>query len=256
MNDDFLYKYQKAPRREFAAGLYKRISKPMKTTTRTQSLRSFALALSLVMLIGAGFLFSPSTGALADSLVRRFGVFTFVQAPPEPKAISNETYGPQVAGSQQKNDAIQDQRDPLKKQPGTGENATATYAQDAAAASQLAGFAVLAPIYIPDGYTLENASGEWAVLHENDEVRTSITYAGPDESSFLTIEQLQHQPGQSKQVESQQIVDVTVRGQPGAWLPEHQKNLLVWEEDGVTYLVVSHGLPLEEVVKVAESLER
>ncbi len=39
MNDDFLYKFRKPPRREYAAALYQRISKPMHTNSRTSILR-------------------------------------------------------------------------------------------------------------------------------------------------------------------------------------------------------------------------
>jgi hypothetical protein len=41
----------------------------------------------------------------------------------------------------------------------------------------------------------------------------------------------------------------------GAWLPNSpRKNILVWEENGITYMAISNGLTLEEVLKVAKSL--
>jgi len=258
MNDDFLYKFHKAPRREFAASLYERIAKPMKTTARTQSFRSIALALSMVMVIVTVLLFSPATRALADDILRQFGNLIFVQAPPAPKPLLNDTTGQQVAGGPEKKDPVQDQAEQLKTQSLANENASASYAQDASAASQLAGFNVLAPAYLPDGYRIEsseNTSGDWTILHENSEVRSSISYENQAEDSFLTIEEFKHQQGESKTVESAEIVDVTVRGQSGAWMPDNpRKNLLVWEEDGITYLVISNHLSLDEILKVAESL--
>lgn len=253
MNDDFLHQFQKAPRSEFAASLYERISDPMKSTSRTHSLRSAALAVSMVLLIAAAFLLAPTTRAFAQDLLHQFGAFIFVQAPPEPKPLTGETSGQQAAGLEKK-DLVQDQAEQSPKKPGANENSTASYAQDATAASQLAGFPVLAPAYLPEGYGIESTSAAWTVLHENSEVRASISYGNQDESSFLTVEELKHQPGESKTVESQQIVDVTVRGQSGVWVPDHQKNLLVWEENGITYLVISNQLSLDEVLKVAESL--
>ncbi len=54
-----------------------------------------------------------------------------------------------------------------------------------------------------------------------------------------------------------EIQDVTVRGQPGAWMPtDGGKNMLAWEENGITYMIVSNKLPEDEVLKVAESLGR
>ena len=257
MNDNFLHQFHKAPRREFAASLYERISKPMKTTTRTRSLRTTALALSMILvLMVASFLF-PTTRALADNIMRQFGVYIFVQATPEPKPIQSDTTGQQTADNPEKKDPSQDQASQLKNQAGANHGATASYAQDAAAASQLAGFGVLSPAYLPDGYQPEDISKVWTVIHEASEVRASISYKGQEESSFLTIEEFQHQPGQSKLVESQEIVDVTVRGQSGVWVPDgHTKNLLVWEKNGITYLVISHDLSLDEVLKVAESLRQ
>jgi hypothetical protein len=254
MNDDFLYKFHKAPRREFAAKLYERISKPMKTTSRIKPIRSAAMAVVLLLVIGATLYFAPATRALADSIIHQFGAFLFVQAPPEPKPLQNEMAAKQPSDGQEKKDPLLDQAEQSKEQSKAGARATVGYARDASAASQLSGFTVLAPSYLPDGYQIESASEAWTVLHESNEVRTSVSYGNQDESSFLTIEQLKHQPGESKQVESLEITDVIVRGQPGIWVPDHQKNLLVWEENGITYLVISNTLPLEEVLNVAESL--
>jgi hypothetical protein len=254
MSDDFLHQFQKAPQREFAASLYERISNPMKITSRTRSLRSAVLAASVVMMIGAAFFLSPASRAFAQDLLHQFGAFIFVQAPPEPKPLTGDASGQQAAGLVKKN-LVQDQAEHLQKQPGANENSTASYAQDATAASQLTGFPVLAPAYLPDGYRIEDTSAAWTVLHENGEVRASISYGTQDESSFLTVEQLIHRPGESKAVESQEIVDVTVQGLPGIWMPDNpRKSMLVWDENGITYLIISNQLSLDEVLKVAESL--
>ena len=59
-------------------------------------------------------------------------------------------------------------------------------------------------------------------------------------------------------IDHYQIVEVTVRGHSGVWLPETPapdgNNALVWEENGITYSLISDALSLEEMLQVAESL--
>jgi len=116
MNDDFLCKFHNAPRREFAASLYEWISKPVRNPSRIQTFRSMALAVSLVMLVGAVLFFLPATRSLADSIIRQFGSLIFVQATPEPKPITNETTRQQVVDSSGKKETMQDQAAESKKQ--------------------------------------------------------------------------------------------------------------------------------------------
>jgi hypothetical protein len=56
MNDDYLTRFRKPPRPEFAAELYGRISKPMYTQSKIPSLRFAALSISLliVSILAAG----------------------------------------------------------------------------------------------------------------------------------------------------------------------------------------------------------
>ena len=269
MNDDFLHTFHKAPRREFAANLYQkiskqkiskqRISKPMNTTSRIRSFRFATLAFSLVVLIAAAMIFSPATRALADTIIHQFGAMIFVQAAPEPKA-PDAAAGQQAVDNAEKKDPAQDQAQAEQsKAQGPSNDASAAYAQDVAAASELSGFTVLAPAYLPDGYvsTRDSAAGEWTILYGNGDVRASISYQDPTGERFLTIEQISNQERESKTVESPKIVDVTVRGQAGVWLPNGpRKNILVWDENGITYMMISDHLTLDEVLKVAESLGR
>ena len=65
------------------------------------------------------------------------------------------------------------------------------------------------------------------------------------------------------------VADVTVRGHAGIWIEQAQmgayadeagqwhttgENILIWEENGFTFSVRSNVLPLDEMLKVAESL--
>ncbi len=125
---------------------------------------------------------------------------------------------------------------------------------DAAAASQLAGFSVLAPSYLPPGYTADNQSGEWIVSHENDGVMASISYNNQAEDGHLSIIERNYQQEEPNTATNRPVVqDVTVRGKPGTWMPASGKSMLAWNENGISYMIVT-SLPKDEVLKVAESL--
>ena len=280
MNDDFLYKFRKSPRREFAAALYQRIAKPMKTTARIHTLRYLALTFSLLAIIAGVLFFSPPTRALADGLIRQFGEIIFVQAKDQPTSADNGKgqAGQQATLSPEQKDALQQtkiaspskassQTERGKKTP--GENNTPP-TLDANAVSQLVGFTVLTPAYLPDGYTA--VSGGWMVNQDDggDAAIAQINgkvglkgvsggafkiYVNDAASSLITVEELKVPQGQSRTVNTPNIEDVTVRGQSGAWMPnEHGTSALAWEENGITYMVVGTPISLDEALKVAESL--
>ncbi len=238
MNDDFIHQFDppRPPRPEFTAALYQRISQPVNTSTSSRVLRSAALSFALVAMIATVLVFSPSARAFADAIIRQFGVggTIFVQSTsPQPTVSPEQQATLQAIGKP-------------RLQP----------ANDAAAASQLAGFTVLAPSYLPDGYTASNQPGEWTVSHEVDRVMASITYGNQTPHGNLIIIEQMYQHGEPNTVINRpEIQDVTVRGQPGAWMPaDGGKNVLAWDENGITYMIISNTLPEDEVLKVAESL--
>src|SRR5215510_11262769 len=79
MNGDFLTRFRKAPRSEFVASLYQRISKPMKTQIKQPTLRFAALTLSLLAVLTATLLLSPSARAFAQDIVHQVGGYVFTQ---------------------------------------------------------------------------------------------------------------------------------------------------------------------------------
>jgi hypothetical protein len=277
MNDDFLYKYRKPPRREFAAALYQKISQgtggstPMKTKIR--ALRVAALALSIVAVITAALFFSPSTRALAQSIMRQFGGYVFVQGTPQPDPSKEEinqkkamaTGENRVKVSSEQEATLTAAKMQMKDQPSEKPITVDKYsklagnlAPDAAAASQITGFTVLAPSYVPAGYTPgdeKNITGGWEIAQVNGGVSAMTRYESQTDKSFFVVEELKYEQGQPTTVERPQIVDVTVRGQPGAWMPDDGgKSTLAWDENGITYLIVGNKLTLDEALKVAESL--
>ena len=237
MSDDFIHQFgpPKPPRPEFIAALYQRITQPMKTTTRTRVLRAVALSFAVVAVIATVLFFSPSARAFANSILRQFGVggYIFVQGASEPTVSPEEQATARAFGK------------PILRP-----------ANDAAAASQLAGFTVLAPSYLPKGYTADNQTGEWTVGDEINGVTASVNYHNQADDDHLFISEQMYRQGEPNTVLSRpEIQDVTVRGQPGAWMPtDGDKNMLAWEENGITYMIVSNTLPKDEVLKVAESL--
>ncbi len=237
MSDDFIHQFDppRPPRPEFAVALYQRISQPMITNTRTRLLRAAGLSLAAVALIAAVLFLWPSARAFAESILRDFGVggYTFVQGGAEPTVSPEELATARAFGKP-------------ALQPATG----------VAAASQLAGFEVLAPAYLPDGYTADNQPGEWTVTDEMNAMTASITYQNQANDDHLMIQEQMVRPGGPDTVLNRpEIEQLTVRGQPGAWMPTGGgKNLLAWEENGITYMIVSNKLTKDEVLKIAESL--
>src|SRR5215212_5417148 len=231
MNDDFLTKLHKAPRPEFAVSLYQRINKPMKTKTNFLTLRFAALTLSLLAILTATLFFSPTVRALADTIVGQFSAYIFVQGTPEP--IQQD-----VADKKK-----------VEAQPEANKDDAYSFAPDAAAASRLAGFTVLTPGYVPEGFipsSIDNTTGGWRVTSKWGGEAALVNFDNPADNSYLIIEELKIGQDHPITVERPEIVAVTVRGLPGAWLPDGNdgKSALVWDENGITYSVISNKLPL------------
>ena len=271
MNDDFLNQFRKAPRREFADALYKRINQPMNAPSRFPTIRVMAGAIAVFAVI-AGILFlSPSTRAFADAIFRQFGGYVFVQNTPQPNPAKEAgkdgkvVSGPQSTISPEQLATLQAVKQQAAEQAGQDQNTnkqnaiangSVKPANDAIAAGQLAGFTVLAPAYLPAGYVPNDQPGAWTVSHESDGVMASIVYANPADHGRLVInEQKYQQGGPSTVIDRPEVQDLTVRGQPGAWMPDNGgKSVLAWEENGITYMVVCTSLSRDEALKVAESL--
>ncbi len=133
-------------------------------------------------------------------------------------------------------------------------NSTIQMVNDAAAASQLAGFTVLAPAYLPDGYIPYDQPGVWSVIHENGGVMVVITYHNQAANGDLAItEQKVQQEEPNALVNSPEAQPVTVRGQPGKWL-SNGKSILAWDENGIVYVISTNTLSKDEILKIAESL--
>jgi hypothetical protein len=282
MSDDFMNQFDppRPPRPEFTAALYQRFKEPVKTNSRTRVLRILAASMAIAAVVAAFVFFSPTTHAFADSIIRQFGNYVFVQATPPPDPVkgsaaaqddSNASQKPpatspaEIATQQAqageiatlqaaKQQAAAQQAGQVATQTGPKTGDAAQPVLDPAAASQLAGFTVLAPAYVPAGYAVTDPQGAWTVSHDQEGVTASIHYDNAD--SFLVIDEQQPQPGAANTIDRPDIQDVTVRGQSGAWIPDPDghKSILVWQENGLTYMLVSNTLAQAQLLQVAESL--
>ncbi len=126
---------------------------------------------------------------------------------------------------------------------------------DAAQASHLAGFTVLAPAYLPTGYVISNQPGAWTVVHDQGGVMVDISYEKNSTATYLSISEQKNWPAElGTLINLPGKQDVTVRGQPGVWIPNNGKNILTWEENGIRYIIVTHISSKDEALKIAESL--
>lgn len=253
-NDDetFFQQFHKAPRQEFADALYQRINKPMnaqKTHSNTRRTQKLTQKLALTFAAAAAVLLAivfaiPTTRASALSLVRQIGSYLVVQSPP-PEAQPT---------------AMPDQ--------GVVE---AVFAETASQASAAAGFTVLAPGALPEGYA---QTGPFSVAPNGKGNTVVSSYRGADDK-FLHINQYQVQTGDTytDYVAGQEtLADVTVRGAKGVWITERMMTdptrpelsdkkyvrptgWLIWEENGVVTIMMSDGLTLEQALDVAESMK-
>lgn len=242
MNDDFLTKFRKEPRPEFAAALYQRINKPVQIQSKLPALRLAALSLSVLAILATIVFLSPSALAFAGGIIRQVGGYVFTQGLPNPDP--NRAPSP-----------IQ-----IVRGPDSVSLETIGYvpqAQDSGEASKMAGFAVLVPTYLPSGFS---AMSGWFVTHRGNGTEVTNGYHSLADN-FVVINQWKNDQGGPQQTYArEQIVDVTVRGQAGVWLPGAadgtlQKEALVWAEGDRTYSLISVTLPLDEMLKIAESLK-
>ncbi len=241
MNDDFLNKFRKEPRPEFASALYQRINKPMQTQSKQRALRLAALTLSILAVLTVTILISPSARAFAQGLLERVGGYAFTLGVPQRDASR-----------------VPDPISIVRTSDSVAIHITGNVlsANDPTEAGKLAGFAVLAPSYLPSAYT---AMSDWFVTTEGN--GTVVTNGYRDTTNnFLIVNQWKVGDGDLKTYAREQIVDVAVRGRSGVWFPDpsapNGKEALVWEENGITYSLLSNSLSLDEMLKVAESLSQ
>jgi hypothetical protein len=239
MNDEFLTKYRKAPPPEFAESLYQRINQPMQAQSPSRVLRPAALTLSLLAVLGITLLLSPSARAFAQSLLKQIGGYTFTQGVPDPLDASRLPAPLHIVNSST-SISIELTSESL-------------IADDPESAGSLAGFTVRTPSHLPSEYV--PMDGGWRITTEGNSTAVTNGYYDTTKNFFFLV-QWKFGEGDTKSFTRQEIEDVTVRGQSGVWIPSTANSAaLVWEENGITYSLIGNALSLDEMLKVAESLD-
>lgn len=246
-DEEFFEQFHEAPRAEFVTGVYKRINQPMNVQAKPISIHQKALSLAVAcFLMITTLLIYPPTRVQAFNFLRQIGVLT-VTTTDEPDTLAPTALPP----------------DPAQK-PVT--------ASSAAEASELTGFQVLAPAWLPDGYSAEGGIG---ILPNGKGKIVGAGFANTAAGTFILIDQYRSGTGDSfaDYVSGNETVqDIQVRGHEGVWITgrlmtnptiaEQQgekalrgSNWLIWEENGIVYTIISDGLDQDAMLKLAESLQ-
>jgi hypothetical protein len=252
MKDDFLYKFQKAPRKEFAAALYKRISKPMvsKPTLLPKKL-AFAFTI-LLTVVTVTLTFSPTARVMAADFLHQIGVlFISERRPGDPVLISSPS-PEQVTLAQ------------ATATPIVPVSETAS-AMDTAISQ--AGFLPFLPSTLPKGYSFNDAVA--AEYLDDQQVPYGwgifVTYLNED-GGYLSIHTNRFDGRQQDiPMGGQKITDVRINGNSGIWIEDFLSqtgtsiemiDILLWEENGYVLAIQSNRLSLEEALQLAQSLKQ
>ncbi len=161
-----------------------------------------------------------------------------------------------------------------------GEQVVGLYSLDEV--SQMAVFRAYAPEYIPEGYWLAtrdifDRSGPIMVTTDYRMELDPPLHDGLQMAGIIALQQIFDASGTyswEMNVGDVPVVNVSVNSQPGVWLEQipvipvedengqwdyERWNRLIWEADGFTFIIQTNMpsdlLPLEEVIRIAESLQ-
>lgn len=105
-------------------------------------------------------------------------------------------------------------------------------------------FKLLAPKFLPEGYSFNNAER----YKDDKEEYITLNYKGPGKDIIL-IQEIIPYPGAGESAET--IEPVTVNGNSGAWVDSS----LTWNINKVNYALFAEGFSKDEIIKIAESVQ-
>ena len=239
MNDDFLTRFRKPPRREFAAQLYQRISAPM-NTQRNVVFRRFTFVVALCAVLIAALAFSPAARAAFNGLIRQIGGVTYLEPEEDPN---------QRPLSESEVTIVPEERLPLEQ------------------ARTRVPFDILLPEWTPEGYTMSQT------------VRVTYFPYRPTNGTnpFVYITWVKSTKGGGHielvvslpvnwLVDLDHVQEVQINGQPagltgggwnydtGAWDTTYNDLTLTWTLGDVMYQLHSSSTTVEELIRIAESI--
>jgi hypothetical protein len=232
MNDEFLTRFRKSPPQEFSEALYERIMTEM-NTQRNFKLRRMTFAAAICIALIAALVFSPSARAAFNSLVRQIGGMTFIG----PDETVTQTPIPESEIT-----IVPEEILPLDE------------------ARAKVPFDISLPTWVPEGFMM--ATSVRISYFGTKYTPVEITWYGSDPrvgNIILTV-------GQQVEwlVDMDHLQEVQINGEPagltgggwdadsGQWLGSNAT--LTWMKGDVMYQLSSPGAPVEELIRMAESI--
>jgi hypothetical protein len=111
-------------------------------------------------------------------------------------------------------------------------------------------FQLVQPSYLPQAYIFDYVK----VIGEGDLASANLHFTGPDGDLLLSQRPVGDQTGKTVSIglpEDYVVEPVQVNGQSATWA-EH---VLMWEANGVSYLLSSPNLSLTDAIQIAESIK-
>jgi uncharacterized protein DUF4367 len=232
MNDDFLTRFRKAPPREFSEALYERIRTEMKTQQNFK-IRRMTFAAAICLAVIAALTFSPSARAAINGLVQQIGGITFL--------------GPEDTADQA----------PVP------ESQVTIVPEDWLSLDKARGkvpFEISLPTWAPDGFTMSKTV---RISYFGDRYTpVEITWYGSD----ATVGNIVLTVGQPVNwlVDMDHLEEVQINGEPagltgGSWDADSGQwsgsaATLTWKKGDVMYTLSSPGAPVEDLIRMAESI--
>lgn len=249
MNDDFLNKLQKMPRKQFAADLYQRISHPMSTNPKLSIRNRFAYGFfALLTAVTATLSFSPAARAMARDFLQQIGIFNLSDRPAGDPVLVAPPSTEQMTTAQATST-------PLPSQPETGSPLEIAITR--------AGILPYLPTELPTGYELQDIVAAEYIDDFGTQYGKGVfaKYISKD-GAILEI-QTNVFDGRKMDIPvgGKRLTDVEVNGQPGVWIEDFPSinepiDMLIWEENGFYLSIQSTELKLEDVLVLAASLKQ
>jgi hypothetical protein len=238
MNDDFLTRFRKPPRREFAAALYQRINAPM-NTQNSFGVRRFTFAAAIGVALIAALVFSPAARAAFNGLIRQIGGITYL----EPDDTHEPLQESQVT-------LVPEERLSLEQ------------------ARTRVPFGIQLPSWTPEGYTMSSVVRVSYFPHETLGTNpfVYISWLNSQEVGGARLIELTIAHRVSWVVDVDHVEEVRINGQPagltggswnadtGAWDTSMGDLTLTWMHNDVMYLLRSSGAAVEDLIRMAESI--
>ena len=235
MNEDFLTRYRKAPSREFSETLYKRINVPM-DMKRPSTLRRLSFAAALCMALIAAFAFLPSARAAFNGFIIQIGEMLLLE-PDETASQATPLPESQVT-------IVPSETLPLEE------------------AQAKLPYSIKLPAWVPDGFKLGSVVRVDYFPGAGPQV--TLTWYGSD-PSVGNIDLTIYAQRINWLVDIDDVQEVEVNGEPaaliaggwdadtGQWNRESGR-MLNWMKGAEMYQLHSMGAPVEDLIRMAESI--